>query len=675
MVMPAPPSGDEAQRVARVRELALPEGGSEPLFDTLVRLAADVADAPCALISLIDDRRQRILAQCGLPGLGELPRSTSICAHTLAATQTLEIADTRDDPRSEGSPLVTGGAAVRFYAGVPIHLPDGVCVGSLCVMDRRPRTLDAAQGERLVRLASAVAEAIALRERVHHAARAAHALQTISVSGPAPASASVLDVLPVAVAVWGRDKRNVYANPAMKELLGEMTDLRPGVHLRDAIGPRAFDEGLPYREAALAGRPQEHVTRVERSDGTRDHRLKYLPWRDDRDEVVGYVAIAEDITAQRKAREALQALEASERLYRVLSDASPLGVYHTDAAGQCTYTNRRWHEIYGMPLAESLGDGWVRTLHPSDREAVFERWQHAAAAGGQFTMEYRVLRPDGSVRSVRSYACALTDAHGAIEGFVGTVEDVTELREADARRRESEAHVTELDALLAEREEMLQVLAHEVRQPLNNASAALQSAVALLAERGEKEATQRLARAQMVMGMVLSGIDNTLAASALLASKAGPTLADVDIDTLVAVTVRDLPTADRARVRVERATPTRTATLDMGLMRLALRNVLANAAEHSPPWSVVTLRIADSDEPLAILFDVIDEGSGIDPTVLPRLFDRGSRGRKASGRNGHGLGMYIVRRALELHGGRAEVLNTGPTGTTIRLTVNQGEPE
>ncbi|HET9820668.1 MAG TPA: PAS domain-containing protein [Burkholderiaceae bacterium] len=491
-------------------------------------------------------------------------------------------------------------------------------------------------------------------------------------SGPTPPGSPVLDALPVAVAVWDRDKRNVYANAAMKQLLGMASELRPGIHLRDAIGARAYEEGIPYREAALSGQPQEHVTRVERSSGSREHRVKYLPWRDATDRVVGYVAIAEDVTAERKARDTRLALEASERLYRVLSDASPLGVYHTDAAGQCTYTNRRWHEICGLTLQESLGDGWVRTLHPSDRDAVFERWQHTAAAGGQFSMEYKVLRPDGTVRSVRSHACALTDAQGAIEGFVGTVEDVTELREADARRRESEAHASELDALLAEREEMLQVLAHEVRQPLNNASAALQSAVALLAERGEQDATQRLARAQLVMGMVLSGIDNTLAASALLASNARPTLADVDIDTLVAVTVRDLPTADRARVRVERATPTRTATLDMGLMRLALRNVLANAAEHSPPWSVVTLRIADSDEPLAILFDVIDAGSGIDPAVLPRLFDRGTHGRKASGRSGHGLGLYIVRRALELHGGRAEVLSTGPGGTTIRLTVNQG---
>ncbi len=420
------------------------------------------------------------------------------------------------------------------------------------------------------------------------------------------------------------------------------------------------------------------------------------------------------------------------------------------------------------------------------------QWQRSAAAGEPFAMEYRVRRPDGSVRHVRSHARALVDEHGAVDGYVGTVEDVTDLREADARRRvseafldrtgrlarvggwevdlrtgqvrwsdetcrihdrppghvptlpeavayypeearptvsaamatafdsgrpfdfelplitaaqrlvwvhvvgevqteggrpvrlvgavqdvtarhEAEAHASELDALLTEREEMLQVLAHEVRQPLNNASAALQSATAMLAERGEQEATQRLARAQRVMGMVLSGVNNTLAASALLAGGSAPTLTDTDIDTLVAVTGRDLPAVESARIRVVRATPTRTATLDMGLMRLALRNVLANAIEHSPPGAAVELRISDSDEPLAILFDVADQGPGIDPGILPRLFERGVRGRPNGERAGHGLGLYIVRRVLELHGGRAEVLDTGPGGTVIRLTVTQGD--
>jgi signal transduction histidine kinase len=177
------------------------------------------------------------------------------------------------------------------------------------------------------------------------------------------------------------------------------------------------------------------------------------------------------------------------------------------------------------------------------------------------------------------------------------------------------------------------------------------------------------------MHTVMSGVDNTLAVAALLGKSgtgdASPMQADVDIDTLLAVAVGDMPVADRERVRIERVTGTRTASMDTGLLRLALRNLLANALRHSPAGSPVRLRVWDSDEPLALVLDVIDQGPGIQADLLPRLFERGTRGRHPSGRASHGLGLYIVRKALELHGGRAELVSTGPQGTTMRLWIAQ----
>jgi signal transduction histidine kinase len=111
--------------------------------------------------------------------------------------------------------------------------------------------------------------------------------------------------------------------------------------------------------------------------------------------------------------------------------------------------------------------------------------------------------------------------------------------------------------------------------------------------------------------------------------------------------------------------------MDPGLMRLALRNLLANALHHSPSDRAVTLRVSDSDDPLALVIEVIDHGMGIAPALLPRLFERGARGRDRSGRASHGLGLYIVQRALELQGGHAELAATGPGGTTMRLWLAQ----
>lgn len=118
----------------------------------------------------------------------------------------------------------------------------------------------------------------------------------------------------------------------------------------------------------------------------------------------------------------------SQARFRALSDSSPLGVFATDQEGNCTYTNAKWQDIYGLSLAESLGQGWASTLHADDKAAVFGEWQLTAHSGEEFDMEFRILHPSGSERYVRSRARAVQSATGQVVGYVGSVEDVTETR-------------------------------------------------------------------------------------------------------------------------------------------------------------------------------------------------------------------------------------------------------
>jgi len=230
------------------------------------------------------------------------------------------------------------------------------------------------------------------------------------------------------------------------------------------------------------------------------------------------------------------------------------------------------------------------------------------------------------------------------------------------------------DALvkLTERSDMLDVLAHEVRQPLNNASAALQAASATLQRLGNTAVEEPLRRGVAVLSDVQASIDNTLATASLLVGAERAHAEDTDIDTLLAVAIRDLPAAEAGRVRIERATGTRTVTMDGSLMRLALRNLLSNALRYSPRDQPVVLRVADSDAPLALLIDVIDRGPGIAPELLGQMFDRGGRRPQSAGARRQGLGLYIVRRVMELHGGTVSLERNGAGGTTMRLAIVQG---
>jgi PAS domain S-box-containing protein len=110
----------------------------------------------------------------------------------------------------------------------------------------------------------------------------------------------------------------------------------------------------------------------------------------------------------------------------------------------------RWQEITGLPLEQSLGDGWTAAIHPDDRDAVVKEWRRAHRAGVEFTLEFRVLRPDGEQRWIRAHEVPLRAGDGTVLAFFATDEDVSERRRAaDALTRSEEAYRRYVDDDLA----------------------------------------------------------------------------------------------------------------------------------------------------------------------------------------------------------------------------------
>ena len=359
---------------------------------------------------------------------------------------------------------------------------------------------------------------------------------------------------------------------------------------------------------------------------------------------------------------------------RLLVDRVPSMLAYWDRDLRCRFANRAYEKWFGADPDRLIGTS-IRDLLGPKLFAMNEEHIRGALLGERQVFERIVPGPDGVQRhSLAEYIPDVVD--GSVRGFLVQVTEVTQLRETQAAlqrekqlRQQIEEHVEALAALLQERTEMVDVLAHEVRQPLNNASAALQTVQAALGGVDKGFASVELMRAQTVLGQVLSSIDNTLAVASLLARPDPIQRADTDVDTLIAVAIADMPNGERPRIQVIRESATRTALMDMSLIRLALRNVLANALKYSPPGSPVNVRVWDSDEPLALVIDVIDLGPGIQAELLPRLFSRGARG--AARLSGLGLGLYIVRQVMALHGGAVELVSTGPSGTTLRLSIDQ----
>lgn len=138
----APLPDNEAARLAALYELLILDTPPEERFDRIAAFAATEFDVPIVLVTLVDVERQWFKARVGMP-LCETGRDISFCAHAILHDGIMVVPDASDDPRFADNPLVTGEPHIRFYAGAPLALPSGARLGTLCLIDRRPRTLDA----------------------------------------------------------------------------------------------------------------------------------------------------------------------------------------------------------------------------------------------------------------------------------------------------------------------------------------------------------------------------------------------------------------------------------------------------------------------------------------------------------------------------------------------------
>ena len=144
---------NERERLLALRECDILDTPAEPLFDSLTRLAAEVCQAPVALVSLIDSQRQWFKSNHGLFDMRQTSREIAFCAHTILGDELLEVPDARRDIRFMNNPLVIHEPKIRFYAGVPLRDARGFALGALCVMDHQPRRLTSVQREGLESLA------------------------------------------------------------------------------------------------------------------------------------------------------------------------------------------------------------------------------------------------------------------------------------------------------------------------------------------------------------------------------------------------------------------------------------------------------------------------------------------------------------------------------------------
>jgi PAS domain S-box-containing protein len=154
---------DELARIRTLRSLGILDTPAEAVFDRIAKLASMVCGTPIALVSLVDVDRQWFKANLGLEGVSETPRAIAFCDKAIAGDGVFVVEDAQQDPRFATNPLVVGSPNIRFYAGAPVRMPDGLAVGTVCVIAHEPRSLTQSQLAQLTELGALARDVLIAR--------------------------------------------------------------------------------------------------------------------------------------------------------------------------------------------------------------------------------------------------------------------------------------------------------------------------------------------------------------------------------------------------------------------------------------------------------------------------------------------------------------------------------
>jgi PAS domain S-box-containing protein len=351
--------------------------------------------------------------------------------------------------------------------------------------------------------------------------------------------------------------------------------------------------------------------------------------------------IFNDITARMQVETVL--LE-SERRLRFVMDSMPQKVVTTTPDGVADYFNPQWSEFTGLSLQQITDGGWAQLLHPDDLAEAIRLWQHAVANGEPNRHEQRLRRADGEYRWHLSLAVPMRNATGEITQWIGSVTDVHEVKEANRRK-----------------DEFLAMLAHELRNPL----APIRNMLEVLrrAEGNGDLVQPALSTMERQLRHMTRLIDDLLDVSRISNGKISLRPETVELAAVIRQVVEATqPANDAAQQELTVTLPTRPVYVHADPARLAqvLGNLLHNASKFSRPGGKISLTAEERGRDLVVTVE--DDGIGISPELLPKIFEMFAQGDQTLERShsGLGIGLTLVRRLVEMHGGTVEVSSEGP---------------
>ncbi|MCB0322838.1 MAG: PAS domain S-box protein [Bdellovibrionales bacterium] len=348
------------------------------------------------------------------------------------------------------------------------------------------------------------------------------------------------------------------------------------------------------------------------------------------------VATTQDITARRLAEEGLR--ESDER-FRALADSMSQLAWMADHLGEATWYNKRWYDFTGATPEECRGAGWEKFQHPDHLPRVKAHIEQCAVRGEQWEDTFPLRRHDGEYRWFLSRAAPLRDETGNVVRWIGTNTDITDQMELERNLKEADQR----------KNEFLAMLAHELRNPL----APIRTAIDLMLLQSDSPGEPLRIMDGQVKHLVRL-VDDLLDVSRITRGKVDLRLEKLKLRTCLEKVLLVLePALKKREMQLSVDLPEQALWVEGDSIRMAqvFENLISNAIKYGEPGGRISV-VAAKERGEAVL-RITDDGIGIDPDFLPKVFDLFSQATRSFDRTqgGLGIGLTIVRRLVELHGG------------------------
>jgi PAS domain S-box-containing protein len=372
---------------------------------------------------------------------------------------------------------------------------------------------------------------------------------------------------------------------------------------------------------------------------------------------------------------AMAELKISEKQFRLIADLSPVHLFRAGPDGDATFLSPGFLSMTGLSRDQALGFGWIESVHPDDRERLMEAWHEALRSHVIFQAEFRFRLLTGEARWYRARVVPDRDDAGNVCGWVGAAVDLHELHLALDERAAALAKAEGARRLAEEasqlKDEFLATASHELRTPLNAIVGwvhILQSGAPLNDEQRRQavNAIDRNAKSQTRL------IEDLLDVSRMIQGRVSLTVSAIDLRPVIEAavdTIRHSAAAKDITIDVDLPPETIAVIGDAHRLQQVTWNLLANAIKYTSRGGHVDVSLAR--ERGRAVVRVKDSGEGIDPSFLPHVFEPFRQGASSfSTRSGLGLGLAIVRRLVDLHGGRIAAESGGPgRGATFTVSL------